>query len=76
MDDALALRALAAVISDSVLRDRFMALTGYDATTLRARAGERDVLQAVIAFLGQNEADLLRISGQLDVKPALLMAAG
>jgi len=76
MDDALALRALAAVISDSVLRDRFMALTGYDSTTLRARAGERDVLQAVIAFLGQNETDLLRISGQLDVKPALLMAAG
>ncbi len=75
MDDALALRALAAVIADPVLRDRFLALTGFDAATLRARAGEADVLGAVIGFLAQNEADLVRMAETLDVKPQQLMAA-
>jgi Protein of unknown function (DUF3572) len=76
MDDTLALRALAAVIADDALRERFLALTGYDAATLRARAGEADVLEAVIGFLAGNEADLIRVAADLDVKPALLMGAG
>lgn len=63
MDDTLALRALAAVIADEPLRERFLALTGFDVETLRARAGEADVLGAVVAFLAGNEADLLRGAG-------------
>lgn len=49
-DDTLLLRALAHIVADERLRDRFLALTGLDAATLRARAGEADVLAAVAAF--------------------------
>lgn len=77
MDETLALQALAVVIADDSLRERFLALTGFDAPTLRARAGQPDVLGAVIQFLGGHEPDLLRVAGQLGVKPeALLRAAG
>ena len=76
MDDTLALRALAAVIADDALRDRFLALTGFDVATLRARAGEADVLGAVVDFLSRNEADLVRVAGELGVKPGVLMGAG
>lgn len=74
MDDALTLRALAAIIADDQLRDRFLALTGYDGATLRARAGEEDVLNAVVEFLGGHEPDLLRIATLLDVRPEDLCA--
>lgn len=75
MDQVLALRALAAVIADARLRERFLALTGYDGATLRARAGEADVQRAVIAFLASHEPDLLAVAGLLEVNPAILAAA-
>lgn len=71
----LSLRALAIVIGDDQLRDRFLALTGYDADTLRARASEGDVQSAVIAFLTSHEPDLLRVAEQLGVKPEELAVA-
>jgi hypothetical protein len=77
MNDALALNALAAVIADAALRERFLALTGYDVPTLRARAGEVDVLRAVIGFLASHEPDLVRVAEGLGVPPAeLARAAG
>ena len=75
MDPVLSLRALASIIADEPLRDRFMSLTGYDAFTLRARAGEADVQRAVIAFLSAHEPDLVRIAGELGVKPEELARA-
>jgi hypothetical protein len=75
VDDTLALTALAAVIGDAALRERFLALTGYDVPTLRARAGEADVLRAVIAFLSSHEPDLVRVAGALGVKPDELARA-
>ncbi len=75
MDDTLALNALAAVIGDEALRERFLALTGYDVPTLRARAGEADVLRAVIAFLSSHEPDLVKVAGVLGVKPEQLARA-
>ena len=75
MDPVLSLRALAAIIADEPLRERFLALTGYDAPTLRARAGESDVQRAVIAFLTAHEPDLLRVAGDLGVKPEELARA-
>lgn len=75
MNETLALNALAAVIADEALRDRFLTLTGYDVPTLRARAGEADVLHAVIDFLTAHEPDLLRVAGLLDVKPDMLARA-
>lgn len=73
-DDILLLRALAHIVADERLRDRFLALTGLDAATLRARAGESDVLAAVAAFLAGHEPDLLVVAAALGVEPAALCA--
>lgn len=73
MDPTLALQALAAIIADEPLRDRFLALTGFDPATIRARAGEPDMADAVAEFLAGHEPDLIRIAGLLGVTPDHLM---
>lgn len=73
MDSTLALQALAAIIADEDLRERFLALTGYDGDTIRARAGSPDMAEAVAGFLGGHEPDLLRIAEKLDVPPTRLL---
>lgn len=73
MDSTMALQALAAIVGDDVLRDRFVALTGYDGATLRARAGSADVAAAVADFLGSHEPDLLKVAELLDVPPDRLL---
>lgn len=75
VNQILALQALAAVIADEPLRTRFLTLTGYDVPTLRARAGETDVLNAVIDFLAAHEPDLVRIAQALGEKPETLASA-
>jgi large subunit ribosomal protein L33 len=72
--DTLLLHALAHIVSDERLRDRFLALTGLDAATLRARAGEADVLEAVASFLAGHEPDLVAVAAALGVEPAALCA--
>jgi hypothetical protein len=74
MDDVLALRALAAIVGDDAMRERFLSLTGYDVPTLRARAGDEDVRIAVAEFLGGHEPDLIRVADLLDVQPGKLLA--
>ncbi len=69
MDPTLALQALAAIIADEPLRDRFLALTGFDPATIRARAAEPDMADAVADFLSGHEPDLIRIAAQLGVTP-------
>ncbi|MCG2840602.1 DUF3572 domain-containing protein [Sandaracinobacter sp. RS1-74] len=73
MDSTLALQALAAIIAEDDLRDRFLALTGYDGDTIRARAGSADMAQAVADFLGGHEPDLMRVAAQLGVPPEKLL---
>ncbi len=73
MDSTLSLQALAAIIADEALRERFLALTGYDGETIRARAGSADMEAAVAGFLGGHEPDLLRVAEKLDVPPARLL---
>jgi hypothetical protein len=74
VDDVLALRALAAILADDALARRFLALTGLDAETLRARAGKPDVTEAVAAFLSGHEPDLLAVAARLGVPPESLAA--
>ena len=74
MDATLALQALAAIIADDPLRERFLGLTGYDPATLRARAGTPDMTAAIAEFLSGHEPDLLKIAGQLGVSPQALLA--
>ncbi|MFN3592825.1 MAG: DUF3572 family protein, partial [Thermaurantiacus sp.] len=40
--------------------------------TLRARAGEADIADAVQSFLGGHEPDLLAVAGRLGVPPQSL----
>lgn len=72
MDEVLALRALAAILEDETLRPRFLALTGLDPETLRARAGKPDMAEAVAAFLAGHEPDLLAVARRLGVPPEVL----
>lgn len=72
MDRIVALQALATIIGEDDLRQRFMELTGFDAATLRARAGEPDMALAVAEFLGGHEPDLLRVASAIGVAPEQL----
>lgn len=62
-----ALRALAWVVGDQDRAQRFLALTGCDADTLRLRAGEADVLGAVLDFLLDDEGSLLAFADAADL---------
>ena len=73
--EALALAALAATLTDERRAQRFLDLTGLDANELRARAGERSLLAATLAFLEAHEPDLLEVANSLNVKPESLIAA-
>lgn len=75
VSETLALQALAFIIGDAVLRPRFIDLTGLDAATLRARAGERETLAATMGFLVAHEPTLVAAADALQVTPARLVAA-
>ena len=73
--EALALAALAATLTDERRARRFLDLTGLDADELRARAGERSLLAATLAFLEAHEPDLIEVAKSLNVKPESIVAA-
>ena len=72
---ALALRALAATLSDERLAQRFLSLSGIDPPELRQSAGDPAVLAALLRFLESHEPDLLSVAEQVGVKPQALVAA-
>jgi hypothetical protein len=72
--EALALAALAATLTDERRARRFLDLTGLDADELRARAGERSLLAATLAFLEAHEPDLLEVAQAIGIKPEKLIA--
>ncbi|TRW18339.1 DUF3572 family protein [Glacieibacterium frigidum] len=75
-DDAtLALRALAHIAGDYDLGPRLLEMTGMDAASLRARAGEPAVLAAVLNFLTAHEPSLIEVAEALDVPPQRLADA-
>lgn len=71
----LALRALAHIAGDPDLGPRFLDLTGLDVATLRAHAGEADVLAAALGFLEAHEPSLVATAAALDVRPSALTDA-
>lgn len=73
--EALALAALAATLTDERRARRFLDLTGLDADELRARAGERGLLAATLAFLEAHEPDLVEVAQVIGVKPENLVQA-
>jgi len=72
---ALALAALAWVLSEPARAERLLALTGLSPTELRARAGEPALLAAVLDFLAGHEPELTACAEALAVTPAALLAA-
>jgi hypothetical protein len=71
----LALHALAWTLSDADRAHRLLDLTGLDPASLHARADDPAVLAATLAFLENNERDLLACADDLEVKPEALVAA-
>ena len=72
---ALALGALAATLGDERRAQRFLDLTGIGTDELRRRAGDPDLLAALIRFLEAHEPDLVEVAAQLDVDPQSLVGA-
>jgi Mn-dependent DtxR family transcriptional regulator len=72
---ALALRALAATLSDQRLATRFLSVSGIEPPDLRQRAGDPALLAALLRFLEAHEPDLVAIAEELGVKPEALVAA-
>jgi hypothetical protein len=73
MDASRALEALVVILADDRLRDRFLALTGHDGDSLRARLGQPDLAAAVESFLAGHEPDLIRVAAALGVAPEMLL---
>ena len=72
--EALALAALAATLTDERRARRFLDLTGLDVDELRARAGERGLLVALLGFLEAHEPDLVDVAQAIGIKPEKLVS--
>lgn len=72
---ALALSALAAMLTDERRARRFLDLTGIETDELRARASDPSLLVALIAFLEAHEPDLRSVCEEIGVKADALVAA-
>ncbi len=72
---ALALRALAFVLSDERRAQRFLDLTGLTPDGLRAAIGEEGTHRAVIDFLCAHEPDLVAAAEALGLAPEVLLRA-
>jgi len=71
----LALRALAWTLVEGDRAGRLLATTGLEPDDLRARAGSRPVLAAVLGFLEAYPPDLIACAEALEVRPEALVAA-
>ena len=72
---AIALHALAWILSDDARAERLLVLTGLDADELRERATEPAVLAATLAFLESHEPDLVACADAIGHPPHALVAA-
>ena len=72
---ALALGALAWVLSDGARAQRLLDLTGLGPDDLRDRIADRDLQAEVLGFLEAHEPDLLSCAEELGVPPERLVSA-
>lgn len=72
---AIALHALAWILSDDARAERLLVLTGLEADELRERATEPAVLAATLAFLESHEPDLVACADAIGHPPQALVAA-
>ncbi|WP_439105049.1 DUF3572 domain-containing protein [Celeribacter marinus] len=73
--EALALTILAWLVGDDDLLPTFLGSTGMDGAELRARAGETEVLAAVLDFLMMNDEWVYRWADETQGDPTHVMRA-
>lgn len=71
----LALHALVWTLDDPRRASRLIDVTGIDPQDLRASAGDRATLAAVLGFLEGYEPDLVACAGEIGVTPEALVKA-
>lgn len=74
-DMALALTALAWILSEEPRAERFLALTGLTPDGLRGALSRRATQAAILNFLTAHENDLVSCAAAIDRDPAALAAA-
>ena len=72
---ALALTALAALLSDARRADRFLSLTGLSPDGIRLRLADPSLQAACITFLEGHEPDLVAVCEAVGCKPETLLRA-
>lgn len=70
---ALALSALAWILSDDARAARLLDLTGLDSAALRSRIDDPALHEAIFAFLESYQPDLLACADALGVTPERLV---
>lgn len=73
--EIIALNALGHIMSEDVLRDRFVALTGLSPETLRATIEQPATLASILEFLISHEPDLIAAAEAQNEKPEKLIKA-
>lgn len=74
-DAALALTALAWILSDEARAERFLGLTGLTPDALRGALEARTTQAEILTFLTSHENDLVSCAAAIDSDPAALAAA-
>ncbi len=72
---ALALTALAAMLTDERRAQRFLALSGLSLNGLRNSADDPALLAAMLRFLEAHEPDLLAVAAEIGCAPKALVQA-
>lgn len=73
--EQIAVQALGFLASDPQLLNRFLALTGIQASQIRAAAQEPGFLAGVLTFFLAHEPSLMLLSEAIEVEPAAIRAA-
>lgn len=71
----MGLRALIWTLENQSRAERLLALTGLAADDLRARAGDAEILAAVLHFLEAHEPDLVACAEAVGQPPLALVRA-
>lgn len=75
MKHDIAHEALAYLLAQQEVTERFLAETGMDLGTLRGRLADPDCLGSVLDFLLENEPVLLAFCGEVGLKPESIWKA-
>ncbi|WP_142850043.1 DUF3572 domain-containing protein [Telmatospirillum sp. J64-1] len=73
--EAIALHALAYILSDEDLLTRFLALTGCDGDSLRRNASDPAFLGAVLDFVLEDDRHVVAVAQAAEINPEMVIVA-